>query len=405
MNYNNKENKLYKERFEMKVNWNNKYTTIAVYSFLVAASVILFYLAISQVSIFTDKLDSIFAILQPFIIGFSIAYIINFLLDFYENKVFENKYIKKLKLKSTKGLAVLLSYITAFFIIGMVVRFLLPQVIESIVGLINDIPTYIANTTNFVDNIIKDLHIEEQYSQTIMDNYNNLVNYVIKFITNLIPALGGFVAKIASSIWNVILGIIISVYLLIDKDKLCGLSKKITYGLLNEDNANSLINLVDKSNYTFGRFLVGKIIDSLIIGVLTFIILTIFKMPYTILISVIVAITNIIPFFGPFIGAIPSFIIILFVSPIQALWFLLIILFIQQLDGNVIGPKILGDSIGISAFWILFSILVASKLLGIVGMIIGVPLFAIFYSIVKGFIEGKLERKGLKTETKDYINK
>ena len=126
-------------------------------------------------------------------------------------------------------------------------------------------------------------------------------------------------------------------------------------------------------------------------------------MPYTILVSVIVGITNIIPFFGPFIGAIPSFIIILFVSPVQACWFLLIILFIQQLDGNVIGPKILGDTIGISAFWILFSILVAGKVLGIIGMIIGVPLFAIFYSVVKGFIEGKLKKKGLKTETKDYM--
>jgi predicted PurR-regulated permease PerM len=387
----------------MKVNWNSKYTTIAIYSFLVAVSVILFYLAISQVSIFTDKLDSIIVILQPFIIGFSIAYIINFLLEFYENKVLETKYIKKLKLKSKRGLGIILSYITAFFIISMVVKFLLPQLIDSIVGLVNDIPTYINSTTEFVDKVIKDLNIEEQYSKTLMDNFNNLINYIIRFVTNLIPALGSLVAKIASSIWNVILGIIVSVYLLIDKEKLCALTKKVTYGLLPENYANSLIRLVHKSNYTFGRFLIGKIIDSLIIGVLTFIILTIFKMPYTVLVSVIVGITNIIPFFGPFIGAIPSFIIILFVSPVQSVWFLLIIFFIQQLDGNVIGPKILGDSIGISAFWILFSILIAGKVLGLVGMIIGVPLFAIFYSIVKGFIEGRLKKKGLKTDTKDYM--
>ncbi|MDU2460823.1 MAG: AI-2E family transporter [Clostridium sp.] len=387
----------------MKVNWNSKYTTIAIYSFIVAISVILFYLAISQVTIFTDKLDSILVVMQPFIIGFSIAYIVNFLLNFYENKVFETKYIKKIKLKSKRGLAILFSYITTFFIISMFVKFLLPQLIDSVVGLVNDIPSYITNTTNFVNEIIMKLNIEDQYSQVLMDNFNSLVNYIIRFATNLIPALGGFLASVASSIWNVILGIIVSVYLLIDKEKLCALSKKITYGLFPESYADETIKLVDRSNYTFGRFLVGKIIDSLIIGVLTFIILTIFKMPYTILVSVIVGITNIIPFFGPFIGAIPSFIIILFVSPVQALWFLLIILFIQQLDGNVIGPKILGDSIGISAFWILFSILVAGKLLGIVGMIIGVPLFAIFYSIVKEFIESKLRKKGLKTETKEYM--
>lgn len=387
----------------MKVNWNSKYTTIATYSFIVAILVILFYLAISQVTIFTDKLDSIIIIMQPFIIGFSIAYIINFLLNFYEKIVFEMKYVKKLKIKSKRGLAIIFSYITAFLIIGMFIKFLLPQLIDSVIGLVNNIPIYIMNSTKFVNETILKLNIEERYSQMLLDNFNNLVNYIIKFATNLIPAFGGFLGNILSSIWNVILGIIVSVYLLIDKEKLCALSKKITYGLFSKKYADGIIELAHRSNYTFGRFIVGKIIDSLIIGVLTFIVLTIFSIPYTVLVSAIVCITNIIPFFGPFIGAIPSFIIILFISPVKALWFLLIIFLIQQLDGNVIGPKILGDSIGISAFWILFSILVAGKLLGIIGMIIGVPLFAIFYSIVKYFIESKLRKKGLNTETKDYM--
>ncbi|EOR27675.1 MULTISPECIES: AI-2E family transporter [Clostridium] len=387
----------------MKVNWNSKYTTIATYSFIVAILVILFYLAISQVTIFTDKLDSIIIIMQPFIIGFSIAYIINFLLNFYEKIVFEMKYVKKLKIKSKRGLAIIFSYITAFFIISMFIKFLLPQLIDSVIGLVNNIPTYIMNSTKFANETILKLNIEERYSQMLLDNFNNLVNYIIKFATNLIPAFGGFLADILSSIWNVVLGIIVSVYLLIDKEKLCALSKKITYGLFSKEYADGIIELAHRSNYTFGRFIVGKIIDSLIIGILTFIVLTIFSIPYTILVSAIVCITNVIPFFGPFIGAIPSFIIILFISPVKAIWFLVIILFIQQLDGNVIGPKILGDSIGISAFWILFSILVAGKLLGIIGMIIGVPLFAIFYSIVKYFIESKLRKKGLNTETKDYM--
>ena len=160
-----------------------------------------------------------------------------------------------------------------------------------------------------------------------------------------------------------------------------------------------------RTNETFGKFIVGKIIDSVIIGVLSFIIFAIFKMPYNLLISVIIGVTNIIPFFGPFIGAIPSFIIILFVSPSKALIFLLLVFIIQQIDGNIIGPKILGDSIGISAFWILFSILVAGKFLGLVGMIIGVPLFAIIYSVIKEDVEYKLKNKNLPTETKDYMNK
>ena len=142
----------------------------------------------------------------------------------------------------------------------------------------------------------------------------------------------------------------------------------------------------------------------MIIGILTLIILAIFKMPYMVLISVIIGITNVIPFFGPFIGAIPSAIIILFVSPIQALWFLIIVLVIQQVDGNIIGPKILGDSIGISAFWILFAILVAGKLFGLIGMIIGVPMFAVIYSIIKDIIEARLRYKGLPVETSHYTN-
>lgn len=389
----------------MKVNWNSKYTTIATYTFVVTVLVILFYLSISQINIFTEKIDYILVIMQPFIIGFSIAYIINFLLNFYEERVFETKHIKKLKLKSKRGLAIIFSYITTFLIIGLFVKFLLPQLIESIVGLVNDIPYYISNTTKFVNETIEKLNIEDEYSKFIMENFNNFVNYIIKFATNLIPALGGALANIASSIWNVVLGIIVSVYLLKDKEELCALSKKITYGLFPKSYADEIIILVDRSNSIFGKFFVGKIIDSLIIGLLTFFILTIFKMPYTVLVSVIVGITNIIPFFGPFIGAIPSFVIILFVSPVQALWFLLIIFFIQQLDGNVIGPKILGDSIGISAFWILFSILVTGKLLGIIGMIIGVPLFALLYSIVKDYIESKLRKKGLDIDTNYYMKK
>lgn len=237
----------------------------------------------------------------------------------------------------------------------------------------------------------------------ITRNFNEMSNYIIKLATNLLPVLGSAVTAIASSVWNIILGLIISIYLLIDKEKFFGISKKITYAIFSTTRAERILELTRRSNSTFGKFLSGKILDSTIIGILTFIILTVFKIPYTLLISFIVAVTNIIPFFGPFIGAIPSVIIILFVSPIKALWFLLIIFIIQQIDGNIIGPKILGDSIGISAFWILFSIMIAGKFLGFVGMVIGVPLFAVIYSVVKENVEAKLEKKGLETETKKYI--
>ncbi|MGG7078171.1 AI-2E family transporter [Clostridium sardiniense] len=391
----------------MKIDWNKKYNTISVYAFLVVCAIILFYLAISQLGSLMNKINVAIGILKPFIWGFAIAYILDFVLRFYENKVLEfsffKKFFKKSNIKSKRGLGLLFTYITAFIVIGLFIQFVLPQLINSIVGLVNDIPSYIANTSKFINDTVSKLDIQEHYLVIINEKFNGLIDYVIKTSANLIPMLGGILTVILSSIWNIVLGIIVSIYLLIEKEKFFALSKKMTYGIFPMKAAEKILELTHRSNDTFGKFLSGKILDSLIIGVLTFVILTIVKMPYALLISVIIGITNIIPFFGPFIGAIPSIIIVLFVSPIKAIWLAIIILIIQQIDGNIIGPKILGDSIGISAFWILFSILVAGKFLGLVGMVIGVPLFAIVYSIIKEIVEDRLQKKGMKVRTKDYM--
>lgn len=388
----------------MKIEWNNKYTTIAAYVFIVACAVILFYLSLSQIGIVLSKISGAIGILQPFIMGFSIAYILNFILKFFENKVITDSVCDSLRLKS-KGrriTSIVITYLVTFCVMYLFIKFVLPQLIESIVGLVNDVPMYINESTRYTNEFLSSLNIDKEYMVLINDNFKKVLEYVIKFASDLLPVLGMAITSILSSIWNIILGLIISIYLLVDKERFCALSKKVVYAILPNFAAEKTIEITHRSNMTFGKFLVGKLLDSCIIGVLTFFILTVCKMPYTILISVIVGITNIIPFFGPFIGAIPSFIIILFVSPVKALWFLLIILIVQQIDGNIIGPKILGDSIGISAFWILFAILVAGKFLGIVGMIVGVPLFAVIYSLLKEVVEGRLKKKGLKTDTKDY---
>ena len=387
----------------MKLDWNKKYTTIAVYSFIVICCSLLFYNVLDKLSAFTLKLGVIMSTLQPFIIGFVIAYLLNFILVFIENKLLSHNKLNNLKKGAKRGISILLTYIVAFFIIYLFVQFVLPQVVDSIVGIANDIPTYLGNATHFIEDLTKTLDLNNDYAGVVIEKLNEFMNYAINIITNLLPVLATTVKDVASSLWNIVLGLIISIYMLIDKEKFAASSKKVVYALFSNRSANKIVELAHRTNDTFGKFLSGKIIDSVIIGILTFIILTITKMPFTILVSVIVGITNIIPFFGPFIGAIPSFIIIMFVSPIKALWFLVIILIIQQLDGNVIGPKILGDSIGISAFWILFSILVAGKLLGLVGMIIGVPLFAIVYSIIKEIIDAKLDKKGLSKNPKDYM--
>lgn len=389
----------------MKIKWNENYTTISVYSFIVICCSILFYMLVSKLNIFTGKVGEIIGILQPFIMGYVIAYILNFIMKFYERILVKFDFFKKRSRKSMRGVSLILTYISAFFILYIFIIFVVPQLIDSVLGLVNNVPEYLNNMNNLINDLSKNMELDPQYLTVATSKLNEVISYIIQFITDLLPLLGNWVVSIASSVWNIVLGIIISVYLLIDKEKFCAIGTKIVRAICSKRVANKTLELATRSNYTFGRFISGKIIDSAIIGVLTFIILTIFKMPYTILISVIIGVTNIIPFFGPFIGAIPSAIIILFVSPIKAVWFLVIIFVIQQLDGNIIGPKILGDSIGISAFWILFAILLAGKFFGIIGMIIGVPVFAIIYSVIKEVIEIWLNRKGLPTDTEDYMLK
>ena len=388
----------------MKIDWNKKYNTIAVYTFIVAASIILFYLGISQIGAVTSYIDKIFIILQPFIIGFAIAYLFGFLLKVYERILKKIKTYRNLKLKYQRIISLILTYLTATLLIVLFLQFVLPQLIESIVGLVNNIPTYISNLNKVSNYLFKKFDVKKEQMDIINEKLKELIDTIINIGTNLLPVIGNIVASFASSIWNIAIGAIVSIYLLIDKENMCAGVKKVVYAILPKKGAEKVILITHKSNETFGKFLSGKILDSAIIGILAYIVLKICNMPYTLLISVVIGITNIIPFFGPFIGAVPSFIIILFVSPEKALWFLLIVFILQQVDGNIIGPKILGDSIGISAFWILFSIMIAGEIMGFVGMVIGVPLFAVIYSLFKDFINEKLKSKGLKTDIKEYKN-
>lgn len=386
----------------MKFKKDAKYATIAIYSFLVICAVIIFYLSLSEINSVFDKISEVFIILRPFIMGLVIAYLLDFILRFYENVLFETKFFKKLKLKKKRGLGLIFTYFSAILLVGLFIQFVLPQVIDSIVGLVNDVPMYIEKSNTLINETFNKIDLSPKYKEIAYNNVNGLIDYVLKIATESLPIIGNIIKNIASSIWNIVLGVIISIYILMEKEKFIGLSKKIIKAIFPVKFADKTLEIAHRSNMIFGKFLIGKILDSFIIGVLTFIVLTITKMPYTLLVSVIVGITNIIPFFGPFIGAIPSVIIILFVSPIKAVWFLVIILIIQQIDGNIIGPKILGDSLGLSAFWILFAIMVAGNFMGVVGMIVGVPLFAVFYSLLKEFIENRLKKKGLPTETREY---
>ncbi len=387
----------------MKIDWNRKYTTVAVYSFIVIACSIVFYLISSQVKVFSNKISDFIAILYPFIIGFAIAYLLNFILKFIENRIISEKMRGKSPAR-VRAISMLLTYLVAGTLCYLFVHFVWPELLESIIGLFNDIPNYVNNATVMINKLIEEFNLTPASMEILESKWKELTDFIMNFMTDIIPVIGNTIMVVISSLWNIVLGVIVSIYLLKDKEKFFAISKKITYAIFNREHSYKILELTHRANKIFGKFLGGKILDSFIIAIITFVVLTIFKMPYTLLVTVIVGVTNVIPFFGPFFGAIPSVILVRFVSPIKAFWLLIIILIIQQLDGNVIGPKILGDSIGVSAFWILFALLIAGKFLGLVGMLLGVPLFAFIYSIIKDVTEERLDKKGLPVNTDDYMN-
>ena len=387
----------------MKIDWNRKYTTVAVYSFIVIACSIVFYLISSQVKLFSNKISDFIAILYPFIIGFAIAYLLNFILKFIENRIISEK-MKGKSPSKVRAISMLLTYLVAGTLCYLFIHFVWPELLESIIGLFNDIPNYVNNATIMINKLIEDFNLTPASMEILESKWKELTDFIMNFMTDIIPVIGNTIMVVISSLWNIVLGVIVSIYLLKDKEKFFAISKKITYAVFNREHSYKILELTHRANKIFGKFLGGKILDSFIIAIITFVILTIFKMPYTLLVTVIVGVTNVIPFFGPFFGAIPSVILVRFVSPIKAFWLLIIILIIQQLDGNVIGPKILGDSIGVSAFWILFALLIAGKFLGLVGMLLGVQLFAFIYSIIKDVTEERLDKKGLPVNTDDYMN-
>jgi predicted PurR-regulated permease PerM len=280
----------------------------------------------------------------------------------------------------------------------------LPQLTESVLGIVNTFPSNADGLTNWVVNTFK---LSNKTAEFINNNIvTNMTNW---FMDNLVPSMSEVMSGVSTGLIsvllilkNLLLGLIICIYFLNGKEMFAAQTKKIIFAILKKERAEFVIHESKFINRTFSGFIIGKIVDSIIIGIICFIGLTIMKMPYTLLISVIVGVTNVIPFFGPFIGAIPSTIIILLESPIQALYFVIFIQILQLADGNFIGPKILGDSTGIPSFWVIFAILLGGGLFGFVGMIIGIPIFAVIYAYVGRYVRFKLEQKNLPSDTVNY---
>lgn len=390
---------------------NNKYIGWGVTAFLVILASLIAYYVMYHFESLKDSITNIIVILMPIIDGVILAYILTPLLNALERKIVKPffQFIHcSHKKKQLRMVSILLTMAVVIVVIYGFFSMAIPQIINSIKTIVYQFPTYVDTLTFWISQLLNDNpEIEgfvtdaiSQYSVYIEDFINAKV---LPQLNNIIMIISMSVYSIFKEFWNFIIGFIISIYVLGSKEIFAAQAKKILYAFLSVESANRLISNARFSNKTFCGFFVGKILDSIIIGIICFVVTSIMGTPFNVLISVIIGVTNIIPFFGPFLGAIPSILLILFIDPIQALYFLLFVLILQQVDGNIIGPKILGNSTGLSSFWVIFSITLFGGFLGVFGMIIGVPIFAVIFAFIKSLVESKLALKELPSETSSYL--
>ncbi len=392
--------------------WNIRpYLAIGLTAFIVIISCILIFFLIYRYYGLTVYWNKLMGVLQPVLLGMVFAYLLNPIVKFGERHLvpFLEKHMKKERKaqKVARTISVIGAVLFVLIIIAVLLGMVIPELYTSIERLVIQLPGQVESLIAWGENYIRaDSELANYVEEVLMKGLDFFENWaktdILPQAKNMVTAVTGGFISVLRVLFNAVIGIVISVYILMGKETFIGQAKKIVYAILPAYKGNVLIETIRKGNDIFGGFISGKILDSAIIGVLCFIGLSILKMPYCLLVSVIVGVTNVVPFFGPYIGAIPCTILITLANPIQGLYFVIFILVLQQLDGNIIGPRILGESTGLSSFWVIFAILVGGGLFGFLGMVIGVPAFATIYYIIKRIISYILKRRGLPQETNDY---
>ena len=402
----------------MKFNLNNKYFRWGLTAFLVIVASICFYYLMFHASNIKAAVSIAVNLILPIMFGFVIAYLMTPLLNHIEYYILI-PFFKWIKLKETsktkgliRGIGITLTSCLVFAVIYLLCFMMLSQIVPSIMNIISNFDTYITNFTVWINGILEDNPTLGNYVNHMINKYsveleNWLNGTVLTKTSELIKSLSLSVISVVGVLWDFIIGFIIAVYVLISKEKFAGQAKKIAYAVFEKSTANVVIRNFRFTHKTFIGFVGGKIIDSLIIGCLCFVGTTLLKTPYAVLVSLVIGVTNIIPFFGPFLGAIPCIILIFVVdplNPLNCLYFAIFVFALQQFDGNILGPKILGDSTGLSGFWVIFSITLFGGFFGVPGMVVGVPVFAVIYASIRSLVNASLEKKNMPKDTTDYIN-
>ena len=383
-------------------------------------ALVVIFISILLVVIFTNlpgffgMLTALEAILEPLIFGVVIAFLLNPIVRFVDSRLLP-LLEQKTKLKPalirnlSRATGIFVGVVVAVLILYAFFSMLLPQLYESVVGIVDNAENYYTSIDRWVTNILEDNPEIQSYVDTalgkIYDFINNWITTTfLQDVQKLLTTLTSSVVAIVKSFLNFLIGFVASIYILWSKETFQAQSKKIIVALFSPKGADHIFYLGRNIYRVFNGFVIGKIVDSAIIGVLCYIGILILKMPYPALIATVIGVTNVIPFFGPIIGLVPCAFLILLVNPLQAFYFVIFILVLQQVDGNVIGPKILGNTVGISGFWVLISITIAAGIFGFAGMLLGVPVFAVIYLIISDIVNSALRKKQKTTVTDEYYD-
>ena len=403
----------------MKIKIDKKQMKWGLTLFFTAIAVLLVYFFLSRAGTILGALKSMASSISAILYGIIIAYVFTPVLNFIERHILVPIYqFFGIDVSADRGtnhvhwtrMRKISVFLTICFIVGILsgfFRIVVPQIISSIQTILSNFPSYINNIQKFLNQHLEDNpdlastinNLADTYEERIQEFIETTVNPAI---TDLIEQISKSIISIIRNAFNFTVGLIVSVYLFYSKDIMAAQFKKMIYALFNEKNANEIVAECRFIHRAFVGFIVGKILDSIIIGILCFICIKIIGTPFPVLISFIVGVTNIIPFFGPYIGGIIGSIIVFMIDPIQALYFLIFVIILQQFDGNILGPKILGDSTGLSSFWVIFAIMFFGGIFGVIGWVIGVPLFAVIFDMIRRRLQKKLEKKHLPTDLTPY---
>ncbi|MCR5101744.1 MAG: AI-2E family transporter [Butyrivibrio sp.] len=403
----------------MKYKLTRKQLTWGLTIFLTFVACLLVVYVLFKGSTIVSFIADLFYMMRSIIIGLVIAFILSPILNFIESKIIKPIYRKKfgdytypksiIEKKKVRLIGLLFTMIIFFFILYALCLIIIPQLYKSIVQIIVNFPTYVQNVQDYTDNFLSNNPEIRNYVNTLTEQYSGMINNFLK--DTVMPNLSNIVNRISKSFLSVIkgflnfvVGIIVAIYILNSKEVHCAQGKKLAYAFFKEPVANEIVSACRVIHSTFTGFFVGKIMDSIIIGIICYVGCLILGIPYSLLVSFIVGMTNIIPFFGPYIGGLMGAILLVLINPMSALIFIIFVVILQQFDGNILGPKILGNTTGLSSFWVIFSIMLFGGLFGFVGWIVGVPIFAVFYYFVRRITNHLLRRRGIYGTTVDYVD-